>query len=204
MQGEGKQIERFTEEGIRTASFPKGEYVELVPGECDDMQAVVNMGLETIKGVKLRKGQEPKYSPDEEGLNSFLERCEAYFTRIAEINGSIESKHGVVADIEGLTNFLGVTRRTLRRYRERSEAWAYAVDMVEQTILSCKKQMLLTGQVPTVAAIFDLTNNHGYLSTSEFHRTDEALSIVEDAGQRAKRLADKYRISNIPDKLSEG
>lgn len=203
MQGEGRNIERFNEDGIRTASFPKGNYSEVVPGECDDLQAVVDMSLQSVRSARARKGQEPKYTPDESGLDGFLERCEGYFQRIAEVNAERTSKHALIADIEGLCSWLGITRRTLRRYRERGEKWLYAVDMVELNILACKKQMMLSGQMPPVVGIFDLCNNHGYVSTNQFTLNAEPLTVIENADERQRRLADKYRVSGIPDKLSE-
>ena len=39
-----------------------------------------------------------------------------------------------------------------------------------------KKQLALHGLIPSVMAVFDLANNHGYINTSEFKLTTNDIS----------------------------
>ncbi len=203
MQGEGKKIIKTTSEGFRTAQFSKGAYSELEPGEANDLEDVINLGVQSVKAAKMRKGKEPFYSPDAQGLEEFTERCEDYFQRINEINRDRETKYCVIPDVEGLAVYLGFTRKTLAKYRERGADWQYTIDLVKEVITSAKKQLAASGKMPVVYCIFDLINNSNYLSTNEFHATNEPFAIVEGAEERQRRLADKYHVSSVPDKLSK-
>lgn len=204
MQGKGRNIIKRTGEGLRTVEFSKGNYSEIEPGEDNDLANVIDLGLQSIRAAKLRGGKEPIYSPDAKGLTEFTERIEAYFERINEINRDRETKLCVIPDVEGLAVYLGFSRQTLLQYRERGAEWRYTIDLAKEVITSAKKQLAASGKMPVVFCIFDLVNNASYLSTNEFHQSEEPLQVIEAADERQRRLADKYKVSSVPDKLSEG
>lgn len=193
-QGKGKDIVKYTSEGMRTSLFPKGQYEPLEVGRADDLSEVVKMGVQSLQGARLRRFQEPRYSPDNEGLEKFVCDCERYFERVNEINADLEEQFAVIPDHEGLCAFLGISRETFRKYRGRSREWAYSLDLVSTVITSCKKALALRGKIPSVFAIFDLANNSGYYNTNTFVPEGEPFEFVETREERLSRLIDKYRV----------
>ena len=70
--------------------------------------------------------------------------------------------------------------------KSRSEKWVTLIDQMKNGISACKKQLALNGQISPVMAIFDLTNNHGYVNSNEFkiNKSDDvekrqALTVTE-------------------------
>lgn len=199
--GRNKSNAARSPEGFRVYE-PEGDSI-LETGLENEVVEVVNIGLKAIKATKNRGGAPPSYPPDSKGLEEFTSRSEAYFEALNRINGDREARNAVLPDIEGYCLWMGFTRKTLNLYqRERSPEWQNVIGLVKETILSVKKQMLVSGKGNSIGLLFDIVNNSDYRSTSEFRREEEPLTFVEDAGQRQRRLADKYRVSAVEDKLS--
>lgn len=192
-----KNIVKYTAEGMRTSQFARGEYELLEAGRADDLTEVVKLGIKSLEGARLRKCSPPKYEPDEQGLENFVGECERYLQRINEINSSLDEPFAVIPDHEGLCAFLGISRETYRKYKARSERWAYCIGLVDTVITSCKKSLALRGKIPPMFAVFDLVNNGDYFNTSEFKPERlETFEVIESPEQRALRLADKYRVAS--------
>lgn len=119
--------------------------------------------------IKNNRGRPCTYANTEMGLKSFLENAQGYFEYLTSANKQIEDeKLKLIPDIEGLSLYLGIDRTTLWRYRDRGGEWERAIDYFKGAIAYCKKQLALRGKIPTVLALFDLVNNHGYVNVSEF------------------------------------
>lgn len=170
MQGSGKKITKYDEDGFRTAEFAKGDY-EVLDGNADDLTAVVNIGLEGLKTSIFNAGRPPVYEPTEEGLQAFYDKTIAYFSHINNVNSNPDIQKKVIPDIESWCTYLGITRMTLSTYyRNRNDQWQYVIDYAKQVITSGKKQLAATYRIPPMFAVFDLINNtDNYRSTNEYH-----------------------------------
>lgn len=130
---------------------------------------------------------EINYPNDEIGYEAFKNNSISYLEYIRQVNASGNLKTQIIPDIEGWTNYIGITKKKLQYMeKSRSEKWASIIDRMKNGISACKKQLALNGQLPTVMAIFDLSNNHGYVNASEFKvsKTDtveqrQALTVTE-------------------------
>ena len=127
------------------------------------------------------------YPNDDMGYEAFRTNSISYLEYVQQVNASGNLKKQMIPDIEGWTNYIGITRDKLRyMQKSRSEKWATLIDQMKNGILACKKQLMLNGQISPVTAIFDLTNNHGYANSSEFkiNKSDDvekrqALTVTE-------------------------
>ena len=102
------------------------------------------------------------------------------FTCGAELAGAIDSywcllfdlaehNHTNMPDVEGLADFLGVTRDTLIRWR-RGEANLEFIDPLNlafNEIAQVKKQFAMQGRVNGLVYLNDMQNNHGYLANTK-------------------------------------
>lgn len=153
--------------------IPKQSYKRKFSGDIvesgnitEDMVKLLNMGVDCLK----KKHKPCIYSNDEQGLQAFENDCIAYFKHIAELNEGAEKP--ICPDIESLCVYLGMARKTLWGYQtSRGLDWVQSIENVKNIIASAKKQMAFSGKIPPLIAIFDLTNNHGYLNSSEFRLT---------------------------------
>ena len=138
----------------------------------DDVQAVSEM---CFRNVKRYHEQPFKYTPDKEGLERFMKNTEQYFAFIRQANEQTTDGKPIFADVESWCTSLGITRTTLHRYYwNRSKEWQSYIDFIKDVILSAKKNYMMNGRISPLVGIFDLTNNHGYYSTNEFKRPQQA------------------------------
>jgi len=160
-----------------------GDVVETGGNSSEDMVNLLNMGVDCLK----KKHKPCVYEDSSEGLQAFENDCIEYFKHIAQLNETAEKP--ICPDIESLCVFLGMSRKTLAAYQtSRGLEWSQSIENVKNIIASAKKQMAFMGKIPPLIAIFDLTNNHGYLNSSEFRLT----GVVEETKP----------IDKLPDLLS--
>lgn len=163
-QGTGKPIQKYGQDGQRLAEFAKGRYSQM---ETSDLDSVIEEGIQSLR----RTGGRPaKYADDQQGLDAFVSSATSYLEYIREQN-EIASANGstlIYPTVCGFCVHAGITRESLRHYEKRSEIWSDAIQMIKETILSCKLQLTNCGRIPVVFSIFDLTNNHNFYNTSVF------------------------------------
>lgn len=178
----------------------------------DELNAILDIGISSLSVSAEAKKRAPRYLDTPDGLEDFRQASKAYFQYVKDVNASPEGseKARLVPDIESWASFLGITRAMLQGYeRNRGEDWKRAIAEVKDVITACKKQLAFTGKMPPVLAIFDLTNNSGYVNASEYHLTADAApetkqitaeewERVIDAEQEAPELAN----FELPDNLS--
>lgn len=152
--------------------------VQIMP---DDLNSVLDM---SIRSIKL--GRPAKFPDTEQGLQDFKEASIDYLQYVRETNNSPENENHLVPDIESWATFLGTTRKTIAEYeRNRSSEWQEFIGLIKGSITACKKQLAFRQKIPTVLALFDLTNNSGYVNSSEFRlqaeplQTNKALTAEE-------------------------
>lgn len=108
-----------------------------------------------------------RYPNSSDGLELFKKNTMEYLAYVKHIAND-ENIETIIPDIESWCNYLGINRSTLNRYAKRSEDWQFLIENVKNGIGAIKKQLALKGDIPPIMAIFDLTNNHGYVNTNEF------------------------------------
>lgn len=162
-------LRKRDERGCRIMGAYKKKYQksEDEPGQMADLQALLDVTIEQIGNRASNKP--PIYDSTEAGLTSFLQATKDYFEYIRSANSVNEEK--VYPDIEGWCIFLGITRQTVLNYAKRSAEWAEAIAYVKDAILAAKKQLAFRFKIPPIVYLNDISNNHGYLNTSEFRIT---------------------------------
>lgn len=167
----------------------------------DELDAILDASM---RGLAKAKNPRPLYPDTPEGLEAFKRDSESYLAYVRDVNRTPTEggKLRLVPDIESWAAYLGATRHVITGYeKQRGEEWREAIAAVKGIITACKKQLAFTGKMPPVLAIFDLTNNSGYVNASEFRLTadvaPEAKQItaeewekVIDAEQEAPKLVD--------------
>ncbi len=153
-------VKKLDYRGMKQAS---GNY-EVVTNT-DDISALLDVG------IKAMSGKPAKYPATEEGLTAFKNGIVNFFKYIDEKNAELETIEGtskLIPDTEGMCSFLKISKPTFYTYKRRGGEWEDAIDLAMTTIAAVKKQLSFNYKIPTVLAVFDLCNNHGYMNTSEF------------------------------------
>ena len=140
-------------------------------GECqtldgDDLQAITTL---TVTCLKEHKGVTAKYPNTPQGLADFVQRSQSFFEYCNEVNSTLEPQQRLIPDVESWCCFMGVTRVTIHQYAKRNQQWSDAIAMIKEALLMGKKQLAMHNRIPSLIFLFDATNNHNYVSTSEFH-----------------------------------
>jgi len=173
----------------------------------DELDAILDVSMRGL--AKAREcGRNPLYANSPEGLKAFKGDSERYLAYVRDVNRTPTEggKLRLVPDIESWAAYLGITRHMITGYERRGEDWKTAIEAVKGVITACKKQLAFTGKMPPVLAIFDLTNNAGYVNASEFRLTAEAApeakqitaeewEKVIDAEPEAPKLSD-FKLSD--------
>lgn len=175
---------------------------KVFPMETGDGVALMKM---VVESCRKRRQYVCKYNPDAEGLQLFTDRSIEFFEYVAKVNADPDMKTKIIPDVESWALYLGVTRTTIFTYEKRGGEWASTIDFFKNAIATNKKQLALTYKVPPVLAIFDLTNNHGYVNSQEFKLETPAAEIrpgqtLEDKVQDAGLVWDATTGEYIPDK----
>lgn len=165
-------INKRDEHGVRRMGAYAKKYskVDTSPGDMADLGALLDVSIEQIG--KREIGRPPVYPDSEEGMRNFLDATKKYFEYIRDVNAANEEK--LIPDIEGWSIFIGITRQTVSVYSRRNDTWKEMIDYIKDVILAAKKQLAFRFKIPPVVYLNDVSNNHGYLNTSEFKITAEA------------------------------
>lgn len=157
---------------------PKLKDIEIV---ADDLNSVLDM---SIKSIKL--GRPARFEDSEQGLQDFKEASICYLEFVRETNNNPENENHLIPDIESWATYLGTTRMTIGNYeKSRGQEWKDFIALIKGAITACKKQLAFRQKIPTVLALFDLTNNSDYVNSSEFklkpetHTEERALTASE-------------------------
>lgn len=156
----------------------------------DDIQPINSMICACVKNTK---GRPAIYPNNDNGLDSFVQNSINYFEYVENANSQIEEpKRQLILDIDSWCVYLGISRNTLKEYQQRSESWNKTISYFRDVIGSSKKQLAMHGLIPTVMAIFDLSNNHNYYNVSEYKLTTESATKKpeEDRKSLEERVAE--------------
>lgn len=176
--------------GVRRMGAYAKKYskVDTAPGEMADLGALLDVSIEQIG--KREVGRPPVYPNNEEGLRDFLDATKRYFEYIRDANRLNEEK--LVPDIEGWSIFIGITRQTVSVYSRRGEAWEETISYIKDSILAAKKQLAFRFKIPPVVYLNDVSNNHGYLNTSEFKITAETEKMGQVPTMSKEEIAARH------------
>lgn len=132
--------------------------------DCDNIVAVTDILLSAA-----RCGRPASYPESEQGFEDFQRKTIDYIIHVQEINKSDDVNKKVIPDIESWACYLGITRATLAVYeRKRDGKWKQYISMIKNGIAAVKKEAAFHSQTNAMIALFDFTNNHEYVNTSEF------------------------------------
>ena len=163
---------------------------KIVPKSKGNISITVNSQLAILE-QNLLSTQITAYPNTDEGLELFKAKSLEYVEYIKQVNASEGVERELIPDIEGWSAYLGTNRTTINRYARRSEKWKQTIENFKNGIASIKKQMALYGTIPPVMAIFDLTNNHGYVNSSEF-KVSQQNDNIQEHRLTDKELQEKY------------
>lgn len=148
----------------------------------DDLQPILEMAIESVK-----MGRPAAFPNTAQGLEDFKYRSVEYLEYLREINSRPDATR-VIPDIEGWSCYIGTTRATILTYsKTRDQEWQDFIGIMKNSIAAAKKQLAFTCKIPPVIAAMDLTNNHDYVNSNEFHLVPEA--------KEEKRHASKAEIA---------
>lgn len=176
------------------------------PLETGDMTAILDL---TIKSSIKRSGHTAYYPADKEGYDNFVNRTIDYFEYLNTVNSDPNLERKLIPDIENWAVYMGVTRATIFNYERRGGEWADMIAYFKNAIAAVKKQLALNYKIPPMVAIFDLTNNHSYVNTSEFKLTTPETetrprqSALEDEIRAAGLVWDEEKAEFVPLKRND-
>ena len=98
------------------------------------------------------------------------EKLERYFEEYLPSSGE-------VADIEGLADYLGVTRKDLIALSEH-KTYGTLLRRAWNRIAKIKKQLAFRGKLPAAVLSFDLKNNHGYRDRPEEQQDGSVPTVI--------------------------
>lgn len=154
----------------------------------DDVQPINTMITAALKNLG---GRPATYANNEAGLKAFVENSLSYFDYISQANSKIdEPKRQLILDVDSWVIFLGISRNTLKEYSKRNDTWNKTITLFRDAIGSSKKQLAMHNLIPSIMAIFDLTNNHGYINASEFKLTANETETKENHNDLESRILD--------------
>ena len=116
------------------------------------------------------KGGRPGLWETEE---DFINACDGFFSWCQSGDEFLES---IIPDIEALTTYLGTSRKVLCEY-EKKPKFSNAIKEIKEKIAFYKKQLALTGRIPSAVFCFDFKNNHEYADKTEVDHTSKGDSI---------------------------
>lgn len=149
----------------RVSKYKTTRYGDTEPIMTGDQTAALTLILDSLHHYG---GHPFKYPPTAEGLQLFVERSEDFFEYVHNLNAREDIEKKLIPDVECWTVYLGISRRTLFEYEGRGGQWADTINYIKNIINTSKKQLAMNFKIPPMLYMFDATNNHNYVNTSEF------------------------------------
>lgn len=157
----------------------------------EDINNVLEMCISSLKG------HQAKYPDNAQGLEEFKQASIDYLQYIASVNNEPCTENFLVPDVESWACYLGLTRMTILTYeKNRGADWQYLIAQVKEAIASCKKQLAFRQKIPSVIAMFDLTNNHGYVNSNEF-KIQPQVEVSKRRGISREEFEEQRRKINL-------
>ena len=160
---------------------------QCLPLETNDMTAILNM---TIEVSTKRAGRPAEYPNTKQGLDEFIQCTIDYFEYVNTVNANPDLERKLIADIESWSVFLGITRQTLWIYEQRGGEWADCIQYYKNAIGAVKKQLALNYKIPPMIYVFDATNNHNYVNSTEFKLDNNGGQLITATADETARVSD--------------
>lgn len=158
-----------------------------LPIETNDMTAILDM---TIEVSTKRAGRPAEYPNTKQGLDEFIQCTIDYFEYVNAINANPDLERKLIADIESWSVYLGITRKTLWMYEQRGGEWADCIQYYKNAIGAVKKQLALNYKIPPMIYVFDATNNHNYVNSTEFKLDNSGGQLITATADETARVSD--------------
>ena len=155
--------------------------------ETNDMTAILDM---TIEVSTKRAGRPAEYPNTKQGLDEFIQNTIDYFEYVNTINANPDLERKLIADIESWSVYLGITRKTLWMYEQRGGEWADCIQYYKNAIGAVKKQLALNYKIPPMVFVFDATNNHNYVNSTEFKLDNSGGQLITATADETARVND--------------
>jgi len=119
---------------------------------------------------KAESGEHPTYETPEELQKAIMN----YWKFVLDAN---QKGVKLVPDVEGACAFLDISRDVFIKYeRQNINGLGETIRNFKTEIASVKKQLALTGRMPSVSFATDFNNNHGYVQKQE----TVVMTAIED------------------------
>lgn len=160
---------------------------KVLPRTKGDLSPILQL---CIDATTQRMGRPAEYANSRQGLEDFIQKTGDYFSYLQAVNNADQEdgeqdkeRPRMIPDIESWCLYLGITRMTVHNYQSRGKEWNDTIEYYKGAIATAKKQLMLSGKIPPVLAVFDLANNHGYVNTSEFKVIAEPPKVEQERGE---------------------
>ena len=167
--GSTKRIERDIAEGKRDAigvrlinydRFERG--VDYAPTTGDELSEMYRLARENMENAKQSGGRIFRKYEHVEELQSAIIGYWAYLEKNAQ------EGIPVMADVEGMCAFIGVSRKTLNLWeKDDYKGFRATIEQAKNDIAAVKKQLGQQGKIPPLVMAMDMNNNHGYTQKQE-------------------------------------
>ena len=166
-----------------------------IPIIADDLNSILDMSIQSIK-----LGRPAKFPETDQGLEDFKQASIDYLEYVRKTNNDESNEHHLIPDIESWATFLGTNRMTILNYeKSRGDDWKDFIALVKGAITAVKKQLAFRQKIPTVLALFDLTNNSGYVNSSEFKLTPNMEEVRKPlTAAELPRLGESKAVTELP------
>lgn len=199
-----EQDERFlqamecrTPEGIRKAVMRKSkENGRTLPSEADGggyraMYELAKQNVEDFMGVQASGEQRYKT------VDELRKAISKYWDLLIKAEDSDEP---LIADVEGLCQFLGISRRTLQNWeRQNHNGFGPLIAETRTAIAACNKQLAKKGKMPALVFMADMNNNHEYVQKQQVEIESSQLSQEKMTPEQLKAALDGMKESALDD-----
>ena len=188
-------IELRTKEGVLKAV--KNEYKKngkrLPVG---GMRAIYEMARRNVQEFEGTLNPEPKYQT----LDDLRQGIQQYWDFLIE---AAESDDELIADTEGLCQFLGISRRTLLNWEKQNyNGFAQLIAETRTAIAACNKQIAKKGKMPALVFMADFNNNHEYVQKQQVEIESHQMSQDKMTPEQLKAAIDGLNASTIDEEES--
>lgn len=192
-------IELRTKEGVLKAV--KNEYKKNgkrlpVDVQKGGMRAIYEMARRNVQEFEGTLNPEPKYQT----LDDLRQGIQQYWDFLIE---AAESDDELIADTEGLCQFLGISRRTLLNWEKQNyNGFAQLIAETRTAIAACNKQIAKKGKMPALVFMADFNNNHEYVQKQQVEIESHQMSQDKMTPEQLKAAIDGLNASTIDEEES--
>lgn len=191
-------IELRTKEGVLKAV--KSEYKKNgkrlpVDVQSGGMRAIYEMARRNVEEFEGKADGEPRYQT----LDELKRGIQGYWDFLIS---QVDSEDELIADTEGLCQFLGISRRTLLNWEKQNyNGFANLIAETRTAIAACNKQIAKKGKMPALVFMADFNNNHEYVQKQQVEIENHQLSQDKMTPEQLKAALDGMAEAQVESEL---